>query len=114
MMENMTWSIFIALVGVCCSACSIAAFFIGRKKAAAQEGEQEGGLRTDLQYIKDNLRDTTKSLDALSLKLDAQDKQREADYRQMLIKVTELESSYKSLHIRVDELQRRIQEYHHP
>lgn len=112
-MDGLTWAAVIAVLTLCCSGCSIASFLLGRKKAAEQEGEEEGGLKKDLQYIKDNIRDTTKSLDSLSLKLDAQDKQREQDYRQMLVELTELKSSYKSLHIRVDELQRRVDEYHH-
>ena len=98
-MEGLTWGAVVAFVALCCSLCSIAAFLLGRRKAAQDEGKEEGSLKTDIQYIKDTIRDTTKSLDALSLKLDAQDKQREEDYRQLLIQITELKSSYKSLHI---------------
>lgn len=112
-MEGLTWGAVVAVVTLCCSLCSIAAFLLGRRKAAQDEGKEEGSLKTDIQYIKDTIRDTTKSLDALSLKLDAQDKQREEDYRQLLIQITELKSSYKSLHIRVDEMNKRIDEYCH-
>lgn len=113
MNNGLTWGAVVAVVAFLCSLCSIAAFFLGRRKAAQDEGKEEGSLKTDIQYIKDTIRDTTKSLDTLSLKLDAQDKQREEDYRQMLVQITELKSSYKSLHIRVDEMNRRIDEYHH-
>lgn len=112
-MDGLTWGAVVAVVALCCSLCSIASFLLGRRKVATEEGKEEGSLKTDIQYIKDTIRDTTKSLDALSLKLDAQDKQREEDYRQLLVQLTELKSSYKSLHIRVDEMQRRIDEYHH-
>ena len=112
-MEGLTWGAVVAFVALCCSLCSIAAFLLGRRKAAQDEGKEEGSLKTDIQYIKDTIRDTTKSLDALSLKLDAQDKQREEDYRQLLIQITELKSSYKSLHIRVDEMNKRIDEHYH-
>lgn len=112
-MEGLTWGAVAAVVALCCSLCSLASFLFGRRKVAKDEGSAEGSLKTDIQYIKDTIRDTTKSLDALSLKLDAQDKQREEDYRQLLVQMTELKSSYKSLHIRVDEMQRRIDEYHH-
>lgn len=112
-MDGLTWGAVVAVVALCCSLCSIASFLLGRRKVANEEGKEEGSLKTDIQYIKDTIRDTTKSLDALSMKLDAQDKQREEDYRQLLVQLTELKSSYKSLHIRVDEMQRRIDEYHH-
>lgn len=111
-MNELTWGAAAAVIALCCSLCSVASFLLGRRKAANEEGEKEGSLKTDIQYIKETIRDTTKSLDALSIKLDAQDKQREEDYRQLLVELTELKSSYKSLHIRVDEMQRRIDEYH--
>lgn len=111
-MEGMTWGGIAALIALCCSVCSIAAFLLGRKKAAQDEGKEEGSLRTDIQYIKETIRDTTKSIDALSLRIAAQDKQREEDYRQMLVQMTELKASYKALHLRVDEMQRRLGDYH--
>lgn len=112
-MEGLNWGAVVAVVALFCSLCSIASFLLGRRKVAQDKGKEEGSLKTDIQYIKDTIRDTTKSLDALSLKLDAQDKQREEDYRQLLIQITELKSSYKSLHIRLDETNKRIDEYHH-
>lgn len=112
-MDGLSWGAIAAVVAFCCSLCSVASFYFGRRKAATDDAKEEGSLKTDIQYIKDTIRDTTKSLDSLSLKLDAQDKQRENDYRQLLIQLTELKASYKSLHIRVDEMQRRIDEYHH-
>lgn len=112
-MEGLTWGAVVAVVALCCSLCSIAAFLLGRRKAAQDEGKEEGSLKTDIQYIKNTIRDTTKSLENLSLKLDTQDKQREEDYRQLLIQITELKSSYKSLHIRVDEMNKRIDENCH-
>lgn len=112
-MEGLTWGALAAVVALLCSICSVASFLLGRRKVAQDEGKEEGSLKTDLKYIKETVRDTTRSLDALALKLDAQDKQREEDYRQMLIQLTELKSSYKSLHIRMDNLERRVTEYHH-
>lgn len=112
-MEGLNWGAVAAVVALCCSLCSITAFLLGRRKVAQDEGKEEGSLKTDIQYIKDTIRDTTKSLDALSIKLDAQDKQREEDYRQMLVQITELKSSYTSLHIRVDEMNKRIDECCH-
>lgn len=112
-MEGLSWGAVVAVVAFCCSLCSVASFLLGRRKVAQDEGKEEGTLATDLKYIKETIKDTTKSLDALNVKLDAQGKQREQDYRDLLVQITELKSSYKSLHIRVDEVQRRINEYHH-
>ena len=111
-MDGLSWGAVVAVVALCCSLCSVASFLLGRRKVAQDEGKQEGSLTTDLQYIKETMRDTTKSLDALSTKLDEQNKQREEDYRDLLVKFTELKASYKSLHTRVDEVCRRINEYH--
>lgn len=112
-MDGLSWGVVVAVVGLCCSLCSVASFLLGRRKAAQDEGKQEGSWATDLRYIKDTIKDTTKSLDALTVKLDAQNKQREADYRDLLVQITELKASYKSLHIRVDNISRRVDEYHH-
>ena len=111
-MDGLSWGAVVAVVAFCCSLCSVASFLLGRRKVAQDEGKEEGTLATDLKYIKETIRDTTKSLDALNTKLDAQNKQREEDYRDLLVQLTELKASYKSLHIRVDEVQRRIDEYH--
>ena len=111
-MEGLSWGAVVAVVAFCCSLCSVASFLLGRRKVAQDEGKQEGSLATDLQYIKETMKDTTKSLESLSTKLDEQNKQREEDYRDLLVKFTELKSSYKSLHTRVDEIHRRINEYH--
>lgn len=112
-MEGLTIAGIVACIALCSSVCSVAAFWIGRRKAAQDQGEQEGSLKTDLQYIKESVRDTTKSLESLALKLDASDKSREEDYRGLLVQLTELKSSYKSLHIRVDNMEKQIDKYHH-
>ena len=112
-MDGLSWGAVVAVVALCCSLCSIASFLLGRRKVAQDEGKQEGSLATDLKYIKETIKDTTKSLDALNVKLDAQSKQREEDYRDLLVQLTELKASYKSLHIRVDNISRRVDEYHH-
>lgn len=112
-MEGLTIAGITACIALCSSICSVAAFWIGRKRAAEDEGEQEGSIKTDLQYIKESVRDTTKSIDSLSLKLEASDKSREEDYRTLLVQLTELKSSYKSLQIRVDNIEKQIDQYHH-
>ena len=112
-MEGVTWGGMVAAIALCCSLCSIASFYFGRRKAATDEAKEDGSLVTDLKYIKETIRDTTKSLDSLNVKLDAHSKQREEDYRDLLVKFTELKSSYKSLHIRVDGIEKEIAKYHH-
>lgn len=112
-MDELSWGAVVAVVALCCSLCSVASFLLGRRKVAQDEGKHEGTLATDLKYIKETIRDTTKALDSLNVKLDAQNKQREQDYRDLLVELTELKASYKSLHIRVDNISRRVDEYHH-
>ena len=112
-MDGLTWGAIGAVLVLCTSLCSVASFYFGRRKAATDQAKEDGSLKTDIKYIKETMRDTTKSLEALSIKLDAQDKQREEDYRGLLVQLTELKSSYKSLHIRVDNLEKQIAQYHH-
>ena len=103
----------VALVGLCCSVCSIAAFIFGRKKAATDDAEAAGSLKTDLQYIKDTVRDNAKSVDALSTKIDTQSAQREAEYRQMLVQSTELSVKYDLLSADMVSVKAEIAKYHH-
>lgn len=112
-MEGITWGGVAAMLGLCCSLCSVAAFYFGRRKAATDEAKEDGEWSSDLKYIKESLRDTSKSIDALTIKLEAQGRQREQDYRDLLVKYTELNASYKSLHLRVDSMQSEIAKYHH-
>lgn len=112
-MDGLTLASIIACISLCSTVCGVVSFYIGRRKAATEQGQKDGSLQTDLRYIKESVRDTTKSIDQLTAKLSASDKAREEDYRQMLIQVTELKSSYKSLHIRVDNLEKQVDHYHH-
>lgn len=112
-MEGLTWGALAAVLALCCSLCSVASFYFGRRKVATDSAKQEGSLATDLKYIKDTIKDTTRSLDTLNAKLDSNSKQREEDYRQLLVQLTELKASYKSLHTRVDGIEKEIAQYHH-
>lgn len=109
----MGWGELVAIVGLCCSVCSISAFVLGRKKAATEDAEKQGSLRTDLQYIKDTVRDNAKSVDGLSAKLDAQSAQREQEYREMLVQSTELNVKYNLLSAEVGSIKKEIALYHH-
>ena len=112
-MDGLTWGGIVAVIALCCSLCSIASFWFSRRKVATDKAKEDGSLSTDLQYIKDTIRDTTKSLDSLSAKIDAQSKQREEDYRELLVKYTELSTKHDSLSNQVQELQKEIARYHH-
>ena len=112
-MEGITWGGIVALLGVCTSGCSVAAFFIGRRKAATDAAKEDTKMSLDLQYIKDTLRETTKSIDKLVTKMDAQHEAREQQYREMLVEFTKLKSSYTALHNRLDALADEVARYHH-
>lgn len=107
-MEGLTLTGFIACVTLCSTICSLAAFLIGRKRAAQNEGEKEGNIKTDIQYIKESIKDTAKSIETLSMKMETSDNKREEDYRALLVQLTELKSNYKSLYTRVDNIEKNI------
>lgn len=112
-MEGVTWGALAAIVALCSSLCGIASFYLGRRKAATDEAKEEGGLKTDLHYIKETVQNTTRSLDNLSTKLDEQSRQREEDYRTLLVKFTALDTKHNALEQRVGRMQKEIAEYHH-
>lgn len=112
-MEGLSWAAIGAVLVLVTSICSIASFYFGRRKAATSEGEEEGELRTDLHYIKETMKDTSRSLEKLSAKLDAQSKQREEDYRSLLVKFTELNTKYDAMLNRVNNVESEIAQYHH-
>ena len=112
-MEGMTLGGVIALIGLCCSICSISAFFIGRRKAATDEAKEEARVSLDLKYIKDTVSEQTRSLESLNLKLDTQSQQREKEYRELLVKYTELETKHKLLRDDVIAMKKEIAMYHH-
>lgn len=111
-MEGLTLTGFIACVTLCSTICSLAAFLIGRKRAAQNEGEKEGNIKTDIQYIKESIKDTAKSIETLSMKMETSDNKREEDYRALLVQLTELKSNYKSLYTRVDNIEKNINSCH--
>ena len=111
-MEGLTLTGFIACVTLCSTICSLAAFLIGRKRAAQNEGAKEGNIKTDIQYIKESIKDTAKSIETLSMKMETSDNKREEDYRALLVQLTELKSNYKSLYTRVDNIEKNINSCH--
>lgn len=112
-MEGLTVGGIIALLGVCCSLCSIAAFFIGRRKAATDEAKEEAKVSLDLRYIKDSVKEQSKSLETLTTKLDEQNTKREKEYRELLVKFTELETKHRLLKDDVTAMKKEIAMYHH-
>ena len=112
-MEGLTLAGVVALLGICCSICSLAAFFIGRRKAATDEAKEEAKVSLDLKYIKDTVQKQTESLDSLSNKLDTQSQQREKEYRELLVKFTELETKHRLLKDDFIALKKEVAMYHH-
>ena len=112
-MEGLSWGAVAAVLALCTSLCSIASIYLGRKKAAKDDAEAEGGLKTDLHYIKETVKSTTQTLNTLSTKLDEQSRQREEDYRNLLVKFTALNTKHDSLEERVGRIQKEMAQYHH-
>ncbi len=112
-MDGLTWAAIAACLALVVSLCSIASFYFGRRKAATDDAEEQGSFKTDLQYIKDTVRDNAKSVDTLSIKIDTQSQQREKEYREMLVQSTELKVKYDLLHSEVISVKKEIAQYHH-
>ena len=106
----------VTLLGIFTALCSLASFYLGRKKAAtdsaARAAQEETRVMVDLQYIKDTVKDTTRCIEHLAQKLDAQNEAREKQYRDILIEFTELKGSYRALHERVDNLYAEMRQHH--
>lgn len=107
-MTTVDISLLVVLIGLVASACSIAAFFLGRKKEATQDGQKSGAIQTDIKNISRQMNEMKTSFDTMNLKMDTVDEKRESEYRTMLVSVTELTSSYKSLHKRVDAIEQKL------
>ena len=108
-LDGVTLTGIIGIAGFISTLMSIAAFWLGQKKAASPEGKDKGLMESDMNNLKEAMKTLTKSFDTLTIKLETQDEKREKDYREMLISLTEVKSSYKSLHIRVDDLCKRME-----
>ncbi len=112
-MNELTWAALAACVALVVSLCSIASFYFGRKKAATDDARQDATVSVDIKYIKDTIRDQTKSIDALTTKFDDQNAKREKEYRELLVKFTELETKHKLLKDDVVAMKKEIAMYHH-
>ena len=107
-MTTVDISLLVVLIGLVVSACSIAAFFLGRKKEATQDGQKSGAIETDIKNISRQVDEMKTSFDRMNLKMDTVDEKRESEYRTMLVSVAELTSSYKSLHKRVNAIEQKL------
>ena len=107
-MTTVDISLLVVLIGLVVSACSIAAFFLGRKKEATQDGQKSGVIESDIKNMSRQMEEMKNSFDRMNLKMDTVDEKRESEYRNMLVSITELSSSYKSLHKRVDAIEQKL------
>lgn len=108
-MTDLDISVLVIIIGLVVSSCSIAAFFLGRKKEATAEGNKSGIIESNVKSIFCQLTEIKTSFDRMSLKMDQMDEKRESEYRNMLVGMTELSASYKSLHKRVDAIEHKIE-----
>lgn len=104
-MENMSWGLLIGISGFVATACTIAGFFIGRKKEAIKEGEREGSFSADLSYIKHTMTDLKISVEKLDNKIDNNNEKINHEYTQLLIQVTQLSENFNNLNARVCKLE---------
>ena len=81
------------IVGVLASICAIVAFVITRKKEGFAEGKDDGEMKGDIKYIRNNFDD---------LRLDVKELKRSS--QQQEIRLARVEESVKSAHKRIDEI----------
>ena len=112
-MEGLTWAALAACLALVVSLCSVASFYFGRRKAATDEAKEEAKVSVDLKYIKETVQKQTESLNSLSTKLDTQSQQREKEYRELLVKFTELETKHRLLKDDFVALKKEVAMYHH-
>ena len=86
-----------AYIGLVATACSIAGFWIGRKREARQEGAAEGGIRSDVEYIKRRSDDTLLEVKDINKSIS-----------NLSERVTRVEESSKQAHKRLDTIERQI------
>ncbi len=90
-------ALVISIVGALSAACAIAAFFIGRGKEKYDKGNDDGGLRGDVKYMRNSFDE---------LRLDVKEVARKQDaLGERLVRV---EESTKSAHKRIDTLEKQI------
>lgn len=92
----------IGMVAFVASVCSVASFYFGRKRAAQDVGQESGGIKKDIEYIKNSVSKMECSIDNITTKMEKNDEKRETEYRELLIAFTKTDGSVKSLHRRVD------------
>lgn len=76
-------------------------FFNGRKKDNKQEGEREGTLRSDLQYIKEVLIDVRRETKEINQLLDNHSE-----------RLTKVEEKVKTAFEQIERIESRIDKYH--
>ncbi len=81
------------IIGVLASICAVITFVITRKKDGFAEGRDDGEMKGDIKYIRNNFDD---------LRLDVKELKRSS--QQQEIRLARVEESVKSAHKRIDEI----------
>ncbi len=82
------------LIAVCGFALSVGTFFVGRMTAAKTSGQQDGEIKTNVQYIKDSVDKHDKKLD----KIMDNYSDLEGEIRELKARLKALEDKVKMLH----------------
>lgn len=100
-MENISVGQLIGIISAISVLCSILGFIIGRKKDSVAQGNKEGTIVTDITYIKDNMTDIKVSIEKLNAKIDTNHEKTSNEYKELLVKITKLESQVLNLETRI-------------
>ena len=94
-----------AILGVLVPLTSLASFYFGRRKEAMLDAKGEATLVTQFSHLSTQLMETRKSVEAISNKIDDNNKSMESQYRDTLVQLTTLKNVTSNLEQRVDKLE---------
>lgn len=95
-------------LGLVVSFCSISSFFLGRKKAAKEDGIKQGIVESDVKYLREIVDDIKKNQTDLTTKLDEKEQRRELEYRELVINHISIREECKAISERVYSIEETI------
>ena len=87
---------WITAIGLIATLCSVAGFFLGRKKEVKQEGNNEGEMKADMEYLKRRSDDTLLEVKDINKSIS-----------NLSERVTRVEESAKQAHKRIDRIENK-------
>ena len=97
------------IVGITVGVCSIAGFYLGRKKESTTKVKSEAYTQNSINNVMTSIAELKGAVNNLTTKIEVADEKREKEYREVLIMITETKSKYQSLELRVNKIEHRCE-----